>query len=95
LLSQWAHEAQEESYGNVATKEVDITGHKASTPEWRCLGKLWIYVPNKPTTRVKRTGVNAGKKDNKVEEKASADEALDQERFNNARKALLEYWNNK
>ena len=52
-------------------------------------------MPNKPTTRVKQTEVNVGKKVDKVEEKASADKALDQERFNNARKALREYWNNK
>ena len=44
---------------------------------------------------VKQTQVNVGKKVDKVDEKTSADKASDQERFNNARKALREYWNNK
>ena len=43
----------------------------------------------------KQTEVNVGKKVEKIEEKASADKGVDQERFNNARKALREYWNNK
>ena len=42
---------------------------------------------------IKHTEVNVEKKVDKVDEKTCADKALDQERFNNARKALREYWN--